>query len=178
MRPNELKDAEMLHIEMRQSRFSWLKTPYAHNAFMFIWSIVDTQMWIVAARSWTLWDFKYLNSKCAMHLPSKEFWHCSSMGLERLGHCFRKWLDEVMDVGLQHLDLGIGSRCKSNQIKSYQHHASLGDDFTARGSIISSLLLITLRVVAWKGRTDRPTRPASWPSVHHMSSTFPDTGSY
>lgn len=47
-----------------------------------------------------------------------------------------------MDVNLQHLDLG------SKKIKSYQHHASLDYDITSLVSIISSLLLITLHIIA------------------------------
>lgn len=47
------------------------------------------------------------------------------------------------------------------KIKSYWHHASLDDDITSLGAISSSLQLIMLHIMAWNGRTDRPSeKPA------------------
>lgn len=104
--------------------------------------------------------------------PSTEL--APSAGLETAGsdNCFRIRTDELMDVHLQHLDLGRAVLAFSffKKIKSYQHHASLEDDIISLVSIISSLLLlITLHIIAWKGRTDRPARqPAD-----RLSTTWP-----
>lgn len=43
------------------------------------------------------------------------------------------------------------------KIKSYWHHASLDDDITSLGAISSSVQLIMLHIMAWNGRTDRPS---------------------